>query len=120
MNKPTQYDGAMLAADRVSGPPRANSDQVAIEFDWEVPASASDPVVFQVRINRGDRASLVRCAINLNQLQPGDLQILRDFLANRPTGHWLVDASFRRMQPHWSTEHRNRKVRELLLAVANN
>ena len=112
----------MLAADRVSGPPRANSDQVAIEFDWEVPSRAHAPIVFQVRISRRGRESFIRFAIDLNRLQTDDLQSLYNFLANPPKGYWLarsvtwlIDVSIRQQQPNWSTEERNRKVRALLL-----
>jgi hypothetical protein len=120
-----QRDLAALQArtDRVSEAPRTDSDQVGIEFDWEVPASAGDPIVFQARISREGRESSIRFALDQNRLQTNELQSLYNFLANPPKGYWLarsvtwlIDVSIRQQQPHCSTEERNRKVKELLLA----
>jgi hypothetical protein len=114
---------ALLAgAERAQGPPRSDTDQVAIQFDWEVPPQARAPIIFRVRISREDRDSSIRFAIDLNQLQTDDLQTLHDLLAYPSKGYWMVrsiawllDTSLRQQQPEWSTEQRNRKVRELLL-----
>jgi hypothetical protein len=107
------------AAERIFGSLRT----VTIEFDWEVPASAGDPIVFRVRISREGRESSIRFTIDLNRLQTDDLQALHDLLAYPPRDYWLaravawlVDASLRQQQPHWSDEQRNQKVREVLLA----
>jgi hypothetical protein len=117
-------DAAIQAsADRVFGSPRPATDQVSIELDWGIPTRALVPIVFKIRINRGSRGSVIRCAIDLDRLPTGNLQILHDLLANPPKGYWLargiawlIDTSLRQQQPRWSTEQRNRKVRELLLA----
>ena len=111
------------AAEHVFGSSQqGDSEVVSIAFDWEVPSQARAPIMFRVRINRLGRESSVRFAIDLDRLQTDDLQTLHDLLAYPPKGYWLarsitwlIDTSLRQQQPHWSTEHRNRKVRELLL-----
>ena len=107
----------------VSRAPRTDSNQVAVEFAWEVPLEARAPIIFQVRISREGRESSIRFTIDLNRLQTDDLQALHDLLAYPPRDYWLaravawlVDASLRQQQPHWSDEQRNQKVREVLLA----
>ena len=109
-------------AERISGVLRTDSDQVTVGVNWEIPASAGEPVVFRIRISRGGRESLVRCAVDLDQLGTDDLQLVHDLLACPPKGYWLarmvtwlIDVSLRQGHPNWSTEERNRKVRELLL-----
>jgi hypothetical protein len=111
------------APEHVSGSLRTDADQVAIELNWEVPSEAGAPIVFQVRISRNGRESSIRFAIDLNQLQTDDLQILHDLLAYPPKSYWLaravawlVDTSLRQQQPHWNDEQRNQKAREMLLA----
>ena len=110
------------SAHRVSEAPRTDSDQVSIQFGWEVPSRAHAPIVFEVRVRRRRRENTINFAIDLDRLQTGDLQILHDLLAYPPRGYWLaravawlVDASLRQQQPHWSDKQRNQRVRELLL-----
>jgi hypothetical protein len=107
------------------GSPR--SDPVGIQFDWEVPSQARAPIVFEVRVRRGGRESSIRFAIDLDRLEKDALQTLHDFLAYPPKGYWLartiawlIDISLRQQHPHWSAEHRRRKVRELLLTSPQN
>jgi hypothetical protein len=100
----------------------SRSDPVGIEFDLEVPTQTRVPIIFRIRVDRGGRESSIRFAIDLDRLQTDDLQTLHDLLAYPPKGYrlarsiaWLIDISLRQQQPHWSTEHRNQKVWELLI-----
>jgi hypothetical protein len=111
------------AAKRIFSSPGTDSEIVTIEFDWEVPQQAHAPIIFRVRIGRGDRESSIRFTIDLDQLQADDLQTLHDFLAYPPKGYWLarsiawlLDISLQQRQPSLSGEERAREVRQLLLA----
>jgi hypothetical protein len=113
-------------AEQVSGAPRPGSDHVGIEFDWEVPASAGEPIIFLADIVRGDQASSIRFQLDVNKLKANELERLHDFLARfhaRLTSpyelswhlSWLVEAWLTQTQPELSPQDRHAKVRALLL-----
>jgi hypothetical protein len=110
----------------LSSPPR---DSVRLRFDWEVPASAGDPIIFLADIARGGQVSSIRFQLDLNKLQNNEAQKLHNFLARyhaRVTTHyelawhlsWLVESWLSQVQRDLTPEGRHAKARELLLCNA--
>jgi hypothetical protein len=117
-------------AERIFCSPRTDSDQVSIEFDWEVPASAGDPIIFLAAIVRGGRESSIRFAIDLQRLQSVELERFHDFLAGyqaRTVTHyelawhlsWLLETWLIQTQSELACEELHAKVRQLLLVESS-
>jgi hypothetical protein len=84
--------------------PRVDSDQVAIDFDWNVSQAADDCIRFHLRISRQGQRSAIDFAIDLRRLKTAELEQLRRFLvrwhARLDDGYelarsivWLLDIS---------------------------
>jgi hypothetical protein len=78
------------AAERLFGPDRSDVHRVQVNFDWEVPSHANDPLMFHLNITRGAGKSAIRFQIDLARLAGADLQRLHDLLAERPKGYRLT------------------------------
>jgi hypothetical protein len=73
-------------AERGLASDRPARDRVEVNFDWEVPAHANDPLTFLLTVRRGTRRSEVRFQIDLQKPAEADLQRLHEFLVHQHSG----------------------------------
>jgi hypothetical protein len=114
------------AVERLLGAPQTTSEPIEVGFDWDE-VVIDDCITFHYRANYRGRRSIVDFTVNKKKLTRAQLDRLDSFIARRQAGitktydlawnlSWLLGLWLEQVQPELSTDERNLKVRQLLLA----